>query len=73
MKVYPTSAEALAVWHPSDPGKRLKLIPEGSDWPDDGFTFRMIAQDIATEDSARAFRPNAPAAQATAPVANAKN
>ena len=61
MKVYPTNAAALAVWHPSDPAKRLKLRSEGVDWPGDGFTFRMIVQDIATEDPAKAFNPDAPA------------
>ena len=65
--VYPTKASALNVAHPS----RGKLLSSGSQWPNDGFTYRMLFQRIATENQRLAYAPEVKVAQPDpAPVAD---
>jgi hypothetical protein len=47
MIVYPMKATALNVVHPCG----VPLKPEGSEWPYDGFTCRMIVQGICGEEA----------------------
>jgi len=62
MKVYPTKASALNVKHPL--GHPITIA--GAEWPEDGFTFRMLAQGIFTEDPTLVYRPPPP--EATTPA-----
>jgi|SRR5580704_4789862 hypothetical protein len=56
-KVYPTKASALNCHHPIAGAPRI----EGTDWPDDVFTFRRLADGSFTEDPAKAYKPPAAA------------
>lgn len=58
MKVYPTSENALNISHPT--GGPLKR--EGSEWPEDGFTARMLTDEAATLDPAKGIGAPAPVA-----------
>ena len=63
MKVYPAKATAMALNRTRPPGHPTAgpLNADGSDWPEDGFTFRMLVQGIVTEDGAKAWKGDAPA------------
>jgi hypothetical protein len=57
--VYPLKQTSLNIKHP-DAGA---LAQEGSLWPEDGFTFRMLASNQVTKDQTKAWTP--PAEQQT--------
>jgi hypothetical protein len=63
MKVYPAKATAMALNRTRPPGHPTAgpLNADGSDWPEDGFTFRMLVHGIVTEDQAKAWKGDAPA------------
>ena len=50
--VYPTKASALKITHPSG---NLKVGVGGSEWPLDGFTSRMLSDNILTRDQALGY------------------
>jgi hypothetical protein len=56
--VYPTTKNATNIRHPSN---GVKLKEAGSEWPNDGFTARMISDQAATLDASQAYNEEAPA------------
>jgi hypothetical protein len=52
IKVFPMVANAMLLKHPTAGA----LKAEGSDWPEDGYTFRMLSDEAVTEDSAKAWK-----------------
>jgi hypothetical protein len=53
VKVFPTKATALNVWHPI----AGKAKPEGAEWPYDVFTCSRLADGSFTDDPKQAFKP----------------
>lgn len=57
--VYPVKQSSLVLVHPADG----PLKPEGSDWDNDGFTARMLSDNLVTQDESRRYigdPPNVP-------------
>jgi hypothetical protein len=52
IKIFPMVANAMLLKHPTAGA----LKAEGSDWPEDGYTFRMMSDGAVTEDSAKAWK-----------------
>jgi hypothetical protein len=50
--VYPTTKNATNIMHPTN---GVKLKEAGSEWPNDGFTARMISDQAATLDASQAY------------------
>lgn len=56
MRVYPTTGIALIIKHPHSP---FVLTHEGVDWPDDGFTARMLSDGEITLEGGKGWKPEA--------------
>jgi hypothetical protein len=56
--VYPTTKNATNIKHPTN---GVKLKESGSEWPNDGFTARMITDNAATLDKSQGYTEEAPA------------
>lgn len=52
VQVWPMSKNALVLKHPEG----IQLRAEGSHWPEDGFTARMIADGEVTPDQDKAYK-----------------
>lgn len=66
-KVYPTREASLVLRHPIDG----PLSAAGSDWEVDGFTCRMLVDNMLTSDADQAWKAPAPVEpQQSAPVSD---
>lgn len=53
VKVFPMSKNALNIIHPET---GYKLSADGSTWPEDGFTARMLSDGEVTTDESKAWK-----------------
>jgi hypothetical protein len=68
--VYPTKASALRIQHPSHGALKAG---QGTSWPNDGYTMRMLSDGLVTQDASEAYmgqpNPLPPRSTATPPPA----